>query len=346
MMYKPRGYVTTMNTDSDITVGALLAKKQIDAHPVGRLDKDTEGLLLFTDDGNLDRFLLRPEHHVKKTYLFACFGHISLEQAMELSKGVVLSGSHYKTGPAECTVLEYSTIGACEPLLPHDRKNHYLKNPGRPVTIGKLVIAEGHKHQVRLMVKAVGSHVFWLKRIAIGELLLNEDMSPGDLLPLSNVETAVLGYNPDSMKTFRRFEIFEVLPEDSMGQIPGAVFFSNVNKWAIPVGTFFYGEMLTYLPHRLPDGFSSLLPACFHCTMLNTESIPEIQQRIREGDRNRSLYNIIINLPGDICLLRRDGRVKAIIPDTLSSFQKRQLRRNNFEVESRRDEIASAHGYL
>ena len=180
MLNKPRGLLTARRDARCETVMRCFPEAlQQTLHPVGRLDKDTEGLLLFTDDGMLDVRLLRPERHVEKEYEYRAFGH--LDEAALLSR------------PARAALLAHTTIGESEAYLPERFREKYLKNPGRPVTVGKLWITEGRKHQVKLMVKAVGAHVFYLKRWAIGPVRLDAALAPGAYRPLTPEELHALG---------------------------------------------------------------------------------------------------------------------------------------------------------
>lgn len=199
MFNKPAGYITAKSDPRRPTVMLFFPPAlQGMLHPVGRLDKDTEGLLLFTDDGQFDRFLLRPEHHVEKEYIFHAFGHLGQAECTALEQGVILEGTQVLSRPAKAEILSYSTIGACEALLPPLRKKHFMKNPERPVTLGRLTICEGRKHQVKLMVKAVGAHVFRLKRCRIGCLFLDESLAAGQFRPLTDDELKKLGYCPNA----------------------------------------------------------------------------------------------------------------------------------------------------
>ena len=162
-------------------------------HPVGRLDRDTEGLLLFTDDGMLDVRLLRPERHVEKEYEYRAFGHLDEAALRQLETGVVLAEGQPLSRPARAALLAHTTIGESEAYLPERFREKYLKNPGRPVTVGKLWITEGRKHQVKLMVKTVGAHVFYLKRWAIGPVRLDAALAPGAFRPLTPEELHALG---------------------------------------------------------------------------------------------------------------------------------------------------------
>ena len=160
MLNKPRGLLTARRDARCETVMRCFPEAlQQTLHPVGRLDKDTEGLLLFTDDGT----------------------------------GVVLAEGQPLSRPARAALLAHTTIGESEAYLPERFREKYLKNPGRPVTVGKLWITEGRKHQVKLMVKAVGAHVFYLKRWAIGPVRLDAALAPGAYRPLTPEELHALG---------------------------------------------------------------------------------------------------------------------------------------------------------
>lgn len=197
MLNKPRGLVTSKSDPDHPTVMECFpAELAGPIHPIGRLDLDTEGFLILTDDGGLDIHLLRPEKHVSKKYLFRAFGVLTEEHCRMLEEGVPLEGKNRISLPARAEILGYSTIGESEPLLPEQRKARYLRNPDRPVTIGTLQITEGKKHQVKLMVKEVGSHVFYLKRLAIGSVELDPTLAPGEFRPLTDTELRALNYEP------------------------------------------------------------------------------------------------------------------------------------------------------
>ena len=194
MFYKPRGYLTAKTDAWRPTMMEFFPQElRSRLHPVGRLDKDSEGLLLVTDDGMLDNALLQPSRHVPKKYAFQAFGVLTPAQVAQLEAGVPLPGKEtVMTKPARAQLLPPSTIGACAKDLPAQRREHFLKNPDRPVCRGLIWIREGRKHQVRLMLKAVGCHVFWLKRLAIGSLELDPALAPGDYRSLTAEEVARL----------------------------------------------------------------------------------------------------------------------------------------------------------
>ena len=193
MLNKPRGLLTARRDARCETVMRCFPEAlQQTLHPVGRLDKDTEGLLLFTDDGMLDVRLLRPEQHVEKEYEYRAFGHLHDDAMRQLETGVLLLEGQPPSLPARAQLLAHTSIGESAPYLPERFREKYLKNPSRPVTLGRLWITEGRKHQVKLMIKAVGGHVFYLKRLAIGPVRLDEMLRPGEYRPLTAEELAAL----------------------------------------------------------------------------------------------------------------------------------------------------------
>ena len=193
MLNKPRGLLTARRDARRETVMVCFPEELREAlHPVGRLDRDSEGLLLFTDDGMLDHALLRPEHHVEKEYEYRAFGTLDEDAIGRMETGVPILSGREISRPARAALLCHTTIGESEAYLPELFREKYLKNPTRPVTAGKLWITEGRKHQVRMMVKAVGGHVFYLKRLAIGPLRLYETLLPGEYRPLQPAELQAL----------------------------------------------------------------------------------------------------------------------------------------------------------
>lgn len=193
MLNKPRGLLTARRDARRETVMVCFPEELREAlHPVGRLDRDSEGLLLFTDDGMLDHALLRPEHHVEKEYEYRAFGTLDEDAIGRMETGVPILSGREISRPARAALLCHTTIGESEAYLPERFREKYLKNPTRPVTAGKLWITEGRKHQVRMMVKAVGGHVFYLKRLAIGPLRLDETLLPGEYRPLQPAELQAL----------------------------------------------------------------------------------------------------------------------------------------------------------
>ena len=192
LMNKPSGYLSARSDRFWPTVMELLPPELQDLHLVGRLDLDTEGLLLLTDDGMLDRALLLPERGVEKVYFFRAFGRLDAAAFAKMEGGVQLGSPDNVSLPARAWLQGYTTIGACEDQLPPKEHDHLMKNAGRPVTEGFLAIREGRKHEVKLIVKAAGGHVFYLKRLSIGRLKLDPALAPGQWRPLTAEELELL----------------------------------------------------------------------------------------------------------------------------------------------------------
>lgn len=168
MLHKPAGVVTATEDRQDKTVLDLLEspiKKQL--FPVGRLDKDTEGLLLITNDGSLAHDLLSPKKHVQKMYYAKIAGRVTKEDVKEFSEGLNLGD--FTTMPAK---LEILTSGELSEI--------------------QVTICEGKFHQVKRMFEKVGKKVLYLKRISMGTLCLDEHLAAGEYRVLTEEEVARL----------------------------------------------------------------------------------------------------------------------------------------------------------
>ena len=149
MLHKPRGFVSTMNDEfGRKCVADLVRDVPAKIYPVGRLDKDSEGLLLMTNDGDFSNAILHPSRHVEKKYRVTVKPKANEKQLVELSSGMEIDG--YKTEPARITVLKDA----------EDR------------TVLEVIIKEGRNRQIRKMCEQVGLNVARLKRISIGQLKL------------------------------------------------------------------------------------------------------------------------------------------------------------------------------
>ena len=176
-MNKPRGVLTTMRDERGRPqVTDYLPDLDVVVKPVGRLDKDTDGLLLFTNDGDLAALLTHPRHSVSKTYRAVVEGIVGEPQIAKLRRGIWLplepgSKAGRKTAPAEI-----------ESVGPEMRANR---------TTVEITIREGRKRQVRNMFEAVGHRVLELKRIRFGPIALGR-LAPGACRMLSKSEIAKL----------------------------------------------------------------------------------------------------------------------------------------------------------
>lgn len=164
MLNKPQGVVSATEDKRDKTVlDFILSRKRKDLFPVGRLDKDTEGLLLITNDGELAHNLLSPRKHVDKTYFVRLLTPISPEDTEKLENGVDI-GEKAMTLPAKVVRL-----------------------PGEDREV-QITIREGKFHQVKRMFQAVGNEVVFLKRLSMGTLKLDETLAPGEYRALTPEE--------------------------------------------------------------------------------------------------------------------------------------------------------------
>jgi len=183
MLHKPAGYVTTMDDPQGrATVASLVPAEQYPGlFPVGRLDADTTGLLLFTNDGQLGNSLIHPRRHVEKTYLALVEGQPTEPQMEALRNGVLLEDG--PTLPARGRVLPLSQARTVAAQLGWSLKG------GRRIV--ELTITEGRNRQVRRMLAAVGHPVLQLHRCSLASLTLG-DLAPGQWRLLADGEVAEL----------------------------------------------------------------------------------------------------------------------------------------------------------
>lgn len=192
MLNKPRGCITATEDARDATVMDLFpADVREGLFPVGRLDKDTEGFLLITDDGHLSCKLMMPHHHIPKTYLYYAIGTVTEEDRIRMETGVTFD-TGYVTRPAKAQILGRHTLGDILDLLPERELKRAKKHLCSPVTEGVLTVTEGKKHQIKRMLRAVGCHVAVLRRVSIGDLSLDAFLAPGAYRPLTPEEVQVL----------------------------------------------------------------------------------------------------------------------------------------------------------
>lgn len=169
MLNKPAGVVSATEDRKERTVLDLIdARQRKDLFPVGRLDKDTEGLLLITNDGEMAHRLLSPKKHVDKVYYARVAGRITEEHVRLFAEGVDI-GDEKPALPAELTVLSSGEISEIE-----------------------LVIREGRFHQVKRMFQAAGGEVTYLKRLRMGSLVLDGELEPGEYRKLTEEEVRAL----------------------------------------------------------------------------------------------------------------------------------------------------------
>ena len=166
MLNKPAGYLSATEDGRGATVLDLLPQdlQRQGLFPVGRLDKDTEGLLLLTNEGGLAHELLSPKKHVDKTYYAKIDGQVTEEHVKQFREGLDI-GDEKKTLPAVLTILLFGPVSEIE-----------------------VTIHEGRFHQIKRMFEAVGCKVTYLKRLSMGSLVLDETLPPEEYRPLTEAE--------------------------------------------------------------------------------------------------------------------------------------------------------------
>ncbi|HAA4665599.1 rRNA pseudouridine synthase [Listeria monocytogenes] len=167
MLHKPQNVVSATEDNVSETVIDLLAQEDTltDPFPVGRLDKDTEGLLIITNDGTLAHNLLSPKKHIDKTYYAKIDGDVTAEDVEAFAAGIELDDG-YTCKPARLEIITPNEI--------------------------KVTIQEGKFHQVKRMFAAREKSVSYLKRISMGNLQLDESLALGEYRPLTEAELAIL----------------------------------------------------------------------------------------------------------------------------------------------------------
>lgn len=173
MMNKPPGVISATVDKRDETVLDLLDYEDVlfEPFPVGRLDKDTEGLLLLTTDGELSHFLLSPRFAIPKVYEFEARGFLNEDSVLACAQGLTLE-DETKVLPAKLEIEEFDET--------------------EEITSGYLTLTEGKFHQVKRMIAVLGAEVIFLKRISFGPLDLDEELELGDYRELSPQEVEEL----------------------------------------------------------------------------------------------------------------------------------------------------------
>ena len=165
MLNKPAGVISaTEDRDCKTVVELIESASRKDLFPVGRLDKDTEGLLLITNDGELAHRLLSPKKKVGKVYYAKVEGRVTEEDVVAFKNGLKVD-EEFTAMPAELTILKSDEISEIE-----------------------LMIMEGKFHQVKRMFEAVGKKVVYLKRLSMGGLVLDANLAIGAYRPLTEEE--------------------------------------------------------------------------------------------------------------------------------------------------------------
>ena len=170
MLNKQDGYISDTFDKYDPIVLDLIDQSYLvfEPFPVGRLDKDTEGLLVLTNDGQLAHRVLSPKKHVPKTYYAKIQGKVTEEDILAFEKGVILDDG-YETMPSQLKILKSDDMSEIE-----------------------LTIHEGKFHQVKRMFESVGKKVVYLKRLSMGKLKLDESLKLGEYRELTEEEVKLI----------------------------------------------------------------------------------------------------------------------------------------------------------
>lgn len=169
LLYKPRGVITSTSDEKNRKTVTDIIKSKKRLYPVGRLDYDTSGLLLLTNDGELTNKLIHPSAEIEKMYIAKVKGFVSKENIRTLCKGVIID--NYKTAPAKVRLKKY------------DKKTN--------TSIVEIIIHEGKNHQIKKMFNAVGLDVMKLKRETFAFLTLN-GLKSGEYRNLTPKEVKIL----------------------------------------------------------------------------------------------------------------------------------------------------------
>ncbi|MBR0399480.1 MAG: rRNA pseudouridine synthase [Mogibacterium sp.] len=167
MLNKPAGVISASEDRREATVVDLITEqKRRDLFPVGRLDRDTEGLLIITNDGEMAHRLLSPRHHVDKLYRAVVAGSVTEADIQAFADGLVLPDG------LECLPAELRVLSAASEI--------------------EVVIREGKFHQIKRMFKAIGKDVLYLERLSMGPLRLDPELARGEYRRLTDEEVRLL----------------------------------------------------------------------------------------------------------------------------------------------------------
>ncbi len=199
MLNKPAGILSATKDKKQKTVLDLVCDaRRKDLFPVGRLDRDTEGLLLLTNDGALAHGLLSPKKHVDKVYFARVYGKVTECEVLKFQQGLLLkqdlfseSGKEFFSLPAKMEILGFQADTLKEDIDLTENE-HKFNRPDRGISEVRLTIQEGKFHQVKRMFEAVGMKVLYLKRLSMGNLLLDETLAPGEYRSLTEAEIKAL----------------------------------------------------------------------------------------------------------------------------------------------------------
>ncbi len=185
VLNKPQNCITSRENDNYTVFDCLINVDTNGLFAVGRLDKDTEGLLFLTNDGEFNHILMNPEHHIEKRYFFLSLGSLSMEEIEELENGTDIGFSN-KTKPARIHVIKTGLYSDLSKEIGISKMKDINKQADDKVAfLGEITITEGKKHQVKRMLQKMGCPVIYLNRTAIGRYELPKDLETGHYMEVS-----------------------------------------------------------------------------------------------------------------------------------------------------------------
>lgn len=195
MFNKPKGCISARRDERHKTVMDYFPEEIRDEFfPVGRLDKDTTGFLIISNDGQLSNRLMMPEHHVSKTYSFWVYGELTKEKTEILQRGVDIGrGKECITAPCFIDIVINGNYNEYERDMREagclEVRHNAIK---QSVAYGYITISEGKKYQIKRMFRNIGCFVVMLKRISIGKLKLDDTLEPGEYREIKEEEIELL----------------------------------------------------------------------------------------------------------------------------------------------------------
>ena len=181
MMNKPQGVISATKDEKETTVVDLIKDSaRVDLFPVGRLDKDTEGLMVITNDGEMAHRILSPSKHISKTYFARIDGVVTAEDVVRFANGITLADGTV-TRPANLVILKADN----------------------GISEVEVKIYEGKYHQIKRMFAACGKHVIYLKRLAMGRMMLDNSLKPGEYRRMTDEEVKLMTENMEIIDSER-----------------------------------------------------------------------------------------------------------------------------------------------
>ncbi len=171
-LHKPQNCLTAREPHAFTVFDCLGDFDQKGIFAVGRLDKDTEGLIFLTNDGDFSNQLMSPDFHITKTYRFLSLGTLTATNIIKLENGIDI-GDGIITKPAKIRVIKTGLYTELAQEIGRNKMKKIKKQPANQLAVlGEIIISEGKKHQVKRMLRGVNCPIVYLKRIAIGDFYL------------------------------------------------------------------------------------------------------------------------------------------------------------------------------